>query len=1008
MDRSLGKAIACLRQQAVLDLMAGWQASPAGDTRTWLEPERRIWMWPRGQQRQIFRQTWQVPDRLGVLPLEGATLRLKLLWWAAAAEIWVNGDRVCAGDLFDRDCRLPLSVAAIAGERFELELRLESPGHDDGALMVSQIVAEYPQRVCDPGRLADELAVLQSCRPLLDSGEDETAWDGQAWGDRLLEVFERPIDDRIWEQLGQLRGELLPFGRQLKQRRVYLLGNAHIDVAWLWPIAETQAVVQRTFESVLNLQRQFPKMTFNQSTALSYGWIERHYPALFETVRQAVQQGWWELTGGMWVEPDCNLPCGEALVRQVLYGQRYFRERFDRQVKVAWNPDSFGFCGQLPQILAKSGFEVFITQKLTWNDTNSFPHQLFWWEGLDGSRILTYFCNELGQGIEPEAIAQSVVQWERDCGTRESLWLYGVGDHGGGPTADMLNVASSWGQDDLFFSLEPATAEAFFDRLKPNLDQLELAVWRDELYLEFHRGTYTSKADRKRQNRQLEVWLTNVEKLRAIAAIEANIPYPQQDLQAAWQTFLTNQFHDILPGSAIPEAFADADRADGEVRRVCREAIAALADGNGDRDRFSVWNLLNWERRELVELSDTDWNLENVSGVLEIETSQVLPIQVTDSGLMFPARVASMGAAQFQLLRGAIAALPEVDSPLEVAGDRLENRYVRVQIDLKTGEIGQIVDKRSGRALLSGNAELQVFDDRGQYWDAWNIDPEYEAKRLEGLKLVAIEVVESGPLRASVRVVWQFRRSRLQQEIQLEADAAFVTVCNQWDWQESHLLLKANFPLAFSAPLATYEIPFGAIERSTLGETSQERAKWEVPALRWANLSGDGMGLAVLNDCKYGYDAKPNGLRLTLLRSPTWPDPNSDLGRHEFVYRLVPHAGNWRAAGIVRQGWHLNNALYPLPQGSISGDRPLIEIDSEAIVLAAWKRAEDGAGWIVRLYESCGESVTTEVQVSQAIGSLQVCDLLENAMSELPARGDRFAVTFKPFEIQTYRLQLQA
>ncbi|MEO0940857.1 MAG: glycoside hydrolase family 38 C-terminal domain-containing protein, partial [Cyanobacteria bacterium J06642_12] len=942
-------AIARLRQWSRIPLMPLWDVRDVeGEPTAWVEDARQIWMWSRGQKEQRFRLDWVVPEDFHGLPLAGEVLRLKLAWWADWAEVLIDGDRVYEGDLFDRDCRLLLSGSATIGRSFECEIRLKSPGHDDGALQTSHIEVEYPEHACEPGQLADELAVLWHCRQMWGD------WEAGEWLGRLRQCLDGEIDARWFDDLDRLRQELLPLGAELKKRRVMLLGNAHIDVAWLWPIAETKDVVRRTFESVLKLQGPFPRMTFNQSTALSYQWIEEEHPELFERVKGAIASGWWDVTGGMWVEPDCNLPSGESLVRQVLYGKGYLKRLCDREIRVAWNPDSFGFCWQLPQILLKSGFEIFITQKLAWNDTNQFPHALFWWQGLDGSRILTHCSNEIGQAVEPEAIAQYSSELADKHGVSEVMWLYGVGDHGGGPTADMLNVARRWARSDLFFAVEPGTTEDYLERLQQSLPALNLPVWDDELYLELHRGTYTTKADRKRQNRQLEVLLGTVERVRAMAAIARGVEYPLEALTTAWQKVLTNQFHDILPGTAIPQVFEDADRADAEARAICEQELAIVLDegalGHGEiSDRFCVWNGLNWERSVLVELPGD----ESVVAAREVMTGRLLPIQRVEEGLLFLAKLPSVGTAGFELVRDGES--PEYSSELVVDRDRLENCVVCVQLDVTTGDILQIVDKRTQRQLLSAPAGLQCFDDRGQYWDAWNIDPDYESKPLHEFELISMEVVEAGPLRGSVRVVRQFRQSTIVQTLRLEANNPQLFIHTQLDWQDTYTLLKAAFPLSFSAPSATYEIPFGAIARSTVRETEIDASKWEVPALRWADMSGDGVGLAVLNDCKYGYDAKPDCLRLTLLKSPTWPHPTSDLGQHEFTYSLLPHAGDWRDTEVVRRGYELNCLPMVLGEGWDTGS--LLEIDADNVVLAALKRSEDNCAWIVRLYEAHGKAV---------------------------------------------------
>ena len=1043
-EERLDRAIARLRRWRTIDLMACWQASaPRGGKVAEFVAERQLLLWPGKRQLQVLEQDWKVPRTVAGLPIDGTVLRLRLGWWAEWAQVRIDGDLAYEGDLFDRDCRLPLTFEAVAGQSFHLELRLESPKHDDGALQTSEIVLEYPHRACDPGRLGEVLQVVRVVGG--ESVHRAIAWE--PWLDDLDAVLATKVDledgkpgvaneTDVWQRLKQLRDRLLPLSELLKQRRVHLLGNAHIDVAWLWPIAETQDVVRRTFESVLSLHDRFPRMTFNQSTALGYWWMEQHRPQMFAKIREAVRQGWWELTGGMWVEPDCNLPSGESLVRQILHGKQYLSQHFGRDIRVAWNPDSFGFCAQLPQLLIKSGFEVFMTQKLAWNDTNAFPYQVFWWEGIDGSRILTYFTNELGQGIEAAAIAKSVAGYEADCQLQESLWLYGVGDHGGGPTADMLNVARSWAKEELFFSLEPSTSDRFLDRLQASVPQLELPVWRGELYLELHRGTYTAKADRKRNNRQLEILLRNIEILRTAAAVAGRLAYPEESLWTAWQLLLVNQFHDILPGTAVPEVFADADAADAEIRRVCDRLLEELLEEtttvNADRDGFSVWNFtLDLEGSQLVELAANRWNLSEVTAILATDTGEALPVQRVENGVIFPVRVRGVGSRhccfqRAQPEKGAsVAAVTSIASEdLRLDCDpqqsfwQLENPSLQVRVNSETGNILQLLDKRSGLPLLSAPATLQCFADCGQYWDAWNIDPDYEAKQLETPQLVSIAVTETGPLRIAMRVVRSFRRSRIQQDYQLDGQSPALTVKTEIDWQEEHILLKAAFPLAFTAPTATYEIPFGAIERSTTRNTPQDRAKWEVPALRWADTSGSDRGLSLLNDCKYGYDATPDRLRLTLLKSPTWPDPNSDLGYHEFTYQLLPHAGNWRAANVIQQASRLNNPAIALSPLCITSAAPVPIIDATNIVLAACKPIGARPGWIVRLYEATGRETTatatftiptcdgapTPITAETVSGGLsfELCDLLEHRQQALPAIiGREVILHFKPYEVLT-------
>ncbi|MFM7888091.1 MAG: glycoside hydrolase family 38 C-terminal domain-containing protein, partial [Pseudanabaena sp.] len=434
-------------------------------------------------------------------------------------------------------------------------------------------------------------------------------------------------------------------------------------------------------------------------------------------------------------------------------------------------------------------------QKLLWNDHNKFPHQIFWWEGVDGSRIFTYFSNELGQGLEPLAIAKYLATQEEKHDISETAWLYGVGDHGGGPTADMLNLGREWSDSPMFFQMQPSTLENFLLDLKGKLPT-DLPVWQDELYLEFHRGTFTTKADQKRQNRQMEVMLGNAEKFSAIAYLTIQIPYPQADLETAWQGLLLNQFHDILPGTSIPEVFSDADRTWNEVWEICDRILEPVNAKHQQLSSLQAWNFLNWQRSQLVRLADNSlcW-LENIP---------------------------SFGFAELETI-----AIRETNQPLSITSKNdkfyLENIYLRVEIDAKTGTIVCIFDKRSQKHILQSSSEFQFFEDKGQYWDAWNIDPDYESKKLESATLASIIVIENSSLLVSIQVIQRFRDSTFSQKIQLAAFEPFVTLSNSVDWQEEYILVKVAFPINWQASYATYEVPMGTIQRSTLGETPESK-----------------------------------------------------------------------------------------------------------------------------------------------------------------------------------------
>lgn len=957
--------------------------------------------WPAG--RQVVWLGQQIPVPAGQdYGLEGLTLRLALRWWADQAQIFVNGEQVQEGDLFDCFTRILLAESAQPGETIAVALRLVSPGHDSGALVYSRLIFEAAAASnLDPGLVADELTVLQGYLsqfqpeklPILAAAIAEIDWT--SLGDRLL----------FHQSLQRLRDQLQPLGSWLRERQISYLGHAHLDLAWLWPIAETWEVAENTFESVLALQQDFPELIFCHSTPALYAWVETHRPDLFQAIQAQVQAGRWEVAAGLWVEPDFNLIGGESLVRQVLYGQRYVQERFGQVSSVAWLPDSFGFCWQLPQILQQGGVDYFVTQKLRWNDTTQFPYEAFWWRSPDGTSIFSAMLPPIGEGIDPAKMATFAQTWEAATGVPEALWLPGVGDHGGGPTRDMLETARRWQQSPLFPHLQPTSATAWLQRLQAQMP--EIPVWNNELYLEFHRGCYTTHADQKQRNRRCESLLYQAELFAAIATLTAGSPYPQQELETAWKQVLFNQFHDILPGSSIPEVFEEANQlwaaaetAGQEILQTAQAAIAAQialpTPPTPDCQPIVVFNPLNWARSQVVALAldpplppGKTWQVYDTN-------HQPLPCQVRDAAppqlLFWAAEVPGVGYRVFWLAQGSAPA--ELETPdFEFV---LENACLRVEIDPETGNLARVYDKLQEREVLQGPGnQLQFFQDSGQYWDAWNIDPNYGAHPLPGAELKQISWQTRGPVQQRLRVVRQFNQSQFCQDYVLDADTAILKIETSVDWQEEHVLVKAAFPLTVTAARATYEIPCGAIERPTLPNpeplAAWEQAKWEVPALQWADLSDpeQGYGASLLNDCKYGYDAQPNQLRLTLLRSSTWPNPEADRGQHQFTYALYPHPGSWQTAQTPHRGYELNQPLQAFlwqQTGVFPGSLPpvgrFLDLGASTLILMAFKQAEvDTQRWVLRCYEAYGETAPLSLSSDLNLVLDQPVNLLEEPLS---------------------------
>jgi len=1014
-----------------------WQNWPISEPNT-----KKYIVWSAGQQIIWLGQSFIVPQDLQGYPLTGLSLRLSLVWWAVDTQIFVNGKLVQQGDLFDSSARVLLSNSVVPGETITVALRLVSPGHDIGALMRSVCLYESTNDI-DPSFIADELTILQKYAANLAPETLETLTNALAeidW-DTLSqqEAFNR--------SLSNLRQNLQPLLEIPKQRRIQMLGHAHLDLAWLWTVSETWEVAQRTFESVLNLQQQFPELTFCHSTPALYAWIEQNRPDLFTAIKQQIAAGRWEVVGGMWVEPELNLINGESIVRQVLYAQRYVQEKFGQLTKVAWVPDSFGFCWQLPQILKQGGIEYFVTQKLHWNDTTKFPHGIFWWRSPDGTQIFSLMSPPNTTGVmdtNPITMTSYGVDWEIQTNLKNAFWLPGVGDHGGGPTRDMLQVAQRWQNSPFFPQLEFTTAESYLSEVSSQLSfgqteidkplTRDIPIWNDELYLEFHRGCYTTHADQKRWNRRCEGLLYEAELFASLATISAGVSYPKLQLENAWKKVLFNQFHDILPGTSIPEVFVEANQAWKEVEEVGLEilekSLKAIASQitlppppQRDAQPIIVFNSLNWPRSEVVSVSlavlgeslgdETKTFLPELiskptlTGSWEIYdfSGEKLPSQLSEeSKLLFLAKdIPSVGYRVFWLCR-----CDEEDPTTDSNNWVLENEVLRVVVSPETGDLSSVYDKVCQREVLSGEGnQLQAFQDSGQYWDAWNIDPNYKQHPLPPTQLKSIQWRERGLLQSRLRVVRQLGKSLFCQDYVLSCNSPILQIVTTVDWQERHVLVKAAFPLTFEAKYATSEIACGAIQRPTIPQTPDEQAKWEVSALRWSDLGDEEYGVSLLNDCKYGYDYQPSELRLTLLRSPCWPDPDADRGIHQFTYALYPHSGSWQSAGTVRRGYELNLPLmvFSMPKVGDTCHRTLgpvgkfLDLQAENLVLMAFKQSEDSAQqWILRCYECHGDVAQLSLASDLELAIAHQVNLLEEEI--LTQNGQTFKLC--PWKIASF------
>ncbi|MFE3763058.1 alpha-mannosidase [Streptomyces sp. NPDC059104] len=754
--------------------------------------------------------------------------------------------------------------------------------------------------------------------------------------------------------------------------RISAVGHAHIDSAWLWPLRETVRKVSRTASNMVALMDEHPDFVFAMSQAQQLDWIKTHRPELFERVKKKIADGQFVPVGGMWVESDTNMVGGEAMARQFLYGKKFFLDEFGIETRNVWLPDSFGYTAALPQIVKLSGSRWFLTQKISWSQVNAFPHHTFWWEGIDGTRVFTHFppVDTYNSDLGGAQLAHAARNYrEKGRGSR-SLAPFGWGDGGGGPTREHLARARR--QRDLEGSprVEIERPDAFFE--KAHAEYADAPVWAGELYLELHRGTYTSQAKTKQGNRHSESLLREAELWAATAAVRVpGSGYPYEDLERLWKTVLLHQFHDILPGSSIAwvhrEARATYAKVREELHGIVLAAQLALA---GEGAAELVFNCAPHARRGI------------------------------------PA-----GGAGVPLREGRPVTVEERPD----GGHVLANGRLRVRIDGR-GLIVSAYDLEADReAVAPGRTAnlLQIHPDFPNMWDAWDIDAFYRNSVTDLVEVDAPPLAEAGPDAVTVRVRRSFGRSSVVQSITLRAGAKTVDMVTEVDWHETEKFLKAAFPLDVKAERSASETQFGHVYRATHTNTSWEAAKFEICAHRWIHVAEPGWGAAVLNDSTYGHDVtrdvRPDGgqtttVRLSLLRAPRYPDPETDQGVHTLRFALAPGA---RIEDAVREGHALNLAERVVPgAGPVA---PLIAVDEDAVVVEAVKLAEDRSGdVIVRLYESRGGRATATLAPAFPITAAVESDLLERPLDgaavAAPAPDGTIVLTLRPFQIVTVRL----
>ena len=791
--------------------------------------------------------------------------------------------------------------------------------------------------------------------------------------------------------------------------KVFFAGHSHIDLAWLWPLKETARKVGRTYSTVMALMDEYPDYHFVCSQAPLFLMLKKHFPEVYERVRKRVSEGRFEPIGGTWVENDCNLISGESLVRQCLYGQRFFREEFGIKVRVGWLPDVFGYSPAMPQIYRKSGLDYFMTVKLVANDTNRFPYNTFWWQGIDGTRLLTHYVHgHYAAMVKPDEMISLRDDYNAKQSSPEALSPYGYGDGGGGPTREMLEYLPRLSNTPGVPRASTGRVHDFFDSLVS--DGTDHPVWNGELYFELHRGTYTSQAKNKRNNRKCEITYRDAELWSSVAATQGK-EYPKAELVEGWKGILLNQFHDIIPGSSIGEVYADSDKQYEEIlhtgESVRREATTHLAgqiDTFGQGNPVVVFNSLSWDRTDVVSLE-----VDEPRQVRVVDPNgEEAPSQLTDGKLTFVVRdLPSCGYGVYRVTEGATSG----PSPFAVDGEHISTPYYEL-VMAPDGTIRRLYDRVNSREVIPAGARanvLQVFEDKPSNWDAWDIELQYQDKAWEFEAQSSPKVLESGPVRLVLGIKLAYGSSCIDQRIVFYAHTPRIDFVSHVDWQERSTLLKVAFPVEVHSARATYEIAFGVIERPTHWNTSWDRARFEVCGHRWADLSESGYGVSVLNDCKYGWDIKDNQMRLTLLRSPEKPDPEADRGEHEFTYCLCPHAGDW-TSGTVRAAHELNSPLMAIATdphaGPLGPSASFVSVDNAGVVVDTVKQSEDTDVLVVRVYEAHGSRGPVVLTFDRPIGSVVACNLLEEPECPVDSNGCELRFSIKPFEVRSFLLTL--
>lgn len=985
-------------------------------------PENAIW--GGHQEYMTFAATVTIPDEMDGKPVEFSLLTGKEGEWDATNpqfSVYVNGKLRQGFDVNHHE--LLLSASAKAGETYELFLSAYTGVQNfhllfeptlqtvDTAVEAFYYDLLVPWQVTcllerDDSIYLNQIAVLNQAVNLLDLRKP-----GSISFYETVEQARKYLKEQIYDK---------PY---LADAVVRCVGHTHIDVAWLWTLSVTEDKAVRSFSTVLELMRRYPEYIFMSSQPQLYKYVKRNAPELYEQIRRRVAEGRWEVEGGMFVEPDCNLASGESLVRQFLYGKRFFKEEFGKDNVILWLPDVFGYSAALPQIMEKSGIRYFMTTKISWNEYNQMPYDTFYWKGIDGTRILTHFIptrdyvsatrsvktnNEhtsrfttnYNGYIHPCQMKGAWQRYQQKHLNQEVLCSYGYGDGGGGPTVEMLETQRRLNQGIPGCPVtKQSTAREFFDQLAKDLEGKKVPIWSGELYLEYHRATYTSMAKIKRYNRRSEFALGNLESSAVLSRQLCGVPYPE-NIQEYWEILLRNQFHDILPGSSIAQVYEDSEREYQTLlayaENESRSRMQAIADAVGET---VVFNNNGQEMSGFVELSEPD---------------DFQCVQKTAEG-DFLAWAEAVPAKGYGVVQDKWAPC----GPVSISTDRVGTPFAEICLNEK-GQITSWYDKTAERQILKAGQcanVLMTYEDKPHKFDNWNLFDYYKEKAWPVEDLIFAEVIERGPYRYGLKLRWNYQDTVIEETLYFYGNSPRVDVRFVTDWKEDQIFLKALFPLELNTTEATFEIQYGNVKRSTAYNTSWDQARFEVCHHKWMDVSEGGYGVSFLNDCKYGVSVEENVVGLSLIKSGNYPNPTADREHHQAVYSVLPHLGTWKEAGTVKEAYLLNNPLQAVAGRKAAAgnciqkceDFPqrygLVRASGRNIMIETIKQAEDGSDTVVRLYEFENTQSQVELTLARTAKRIWIGNLMEEKQTLVAAETDRCSLVVKPFEIVTIMIE---